>query len=93
MPSEQLVEFAAKLALRAVVNVPELIFNKYVARYFHGVGRHMIMLLTLRSVRIPSSLRMVPKGQKPKPKPSDWLALVVGVLTWSAGLGAVILAF
>ena len=79
----------AELALRAAFNVavefvPELIFNKYVARYFHGVGRHVVMLLTLGFWRIPSSLREVPKGSKAKPTAQDWFALLVGIATWVA---------
>jgi hypothetical protein len=93
MPAEELVEFGAKLAFRAVINVPELVFNKYVARYFHGVGRHVIMLLTLGFVRIPSSLRMVPAGTKPKPTAQDWIALIFGILTWGASATAVFFAF
>ncbi|MBK8375045.1 hypothetical protein [Sphingorhabdus sp.] len=92
MPADELAEFAAKLAFRAVINVPELVFNKYVARYFHGVGRHLIMMLTLGYVRIPSSLRMVPKGTKPRPTAQDWAALIVGILTWGASAAAVCFA-
>jgi hypothetical protein len=94
MPAEALFEIAAEVGLRAVANVvPELLFNKYVARYFHGVGRHVIMLLTLGYVRIPSSLRIVPRGTKPKPTVQDWIALIAGILTWSAMAAAVFFAY
>jgi hypothetical protein len=92
MPAEELIEIGAKLAFRAAINVPELVFNKYVARYFHGVGRHVIMLLSLGFVRIPSSLRMVPKGMKPKPTAQDWIALIAGILTWGASAATVFFA-
>ncbi len=92
MPAEELVEVAAKLAFRVVINVPELVFNKYVARYFHGVGRHVLMVLTIGIVRIPSSLRMVPKGTKPDPTAQDWFALIAGILTWGAAAAAVYIA-
>jgi hypothetical protein len=93
MPSDELVEFAAKLAFRAVVNVPELVFNKYVARYFHSVGRYAIMLGTLGFVRIPSSLRMVPQGTRPKPTLQDWLALFIGIVVWCGAAALVVLAY
>ena len=93
MPSDELVEFAAKLAFRAVVNVPELVFNKYVARYFHSVGRYTIVLGTLGFVRIPSSLRMVPQGTRPKPTLQDWLALLIGIAVWCGVAALVVLAY
>ena len=93
MPSDELVEFAAKLAFRAVVNVPELLFNKYVARYFHSVGRYVTMIITLGFVRIPSSLRMVPQGTRPKPTLQDWLALIVGIAVWCGAAALVIWAY
>jgi hypothetical protein len=89
MPADELVELATKLAVRLVVEVPELVFNKYVARYFHGVGRHAIMILTLGYIRIPSSLRMVPQGTKPKPTSQDWVALIFGIAVWGASATAV----
>jgi hypothetical protein len=93
MPADALFEIVAEVGLRAVANVPELLFNKYVARYFHGVGRHVIMLLTLGYVRIPSSLRIVPKGTRPKPTVQDWIALITGILTWGAMAAAVFFAY
>ncbi|MFZ2995726.1 hypothetical protein [Sphingobium sp.] len=60
------------------------IFSRYTARFFHGVGRRVIAVLTLGRKRIPSSLRMVPKGAKPKPRGSDWLALWTGIAFWIA---------
>lgn len=93
MPSDELVEFAAKLAFRAVVNVPELVFNKYVARYFHSVGRYAIMITTFGFVRIPSSLRMVPQGTRPKPTLQDWLALFAGIAVWCGAVALVIWAY
>ena len=50
------------------------------------------MMLTLGYVRIPSSLRMVPKGTKPRPTAQDWAALIVGILTWGASAAAVCFA-
>lgn len=85
---DEVAEFAAQVAFRVVVNVPELIFNRYVARYFHGVGRYTLMGVTLGMLRIPSSLRMVPEGTKPRPTGRDWFALFVGIITWSAAVVA-----
>jgi hypothetical protein len=93
MPADELVEIAAKVAFRVALNVPELVFNKYVARYFHGVGRHVIMLATFGKLHIPSSLRMVPEGTKPKPTARDCVALFAGILTWGVSAAAVFFAF
>jgi hypothetical protein len=92
MPADELLEIAAKVAFRVALNVPELVFNKYVARYFHGVGRHVIMLLTFGKLHIPSSLRMVPEGTKPRPTVKDWAALFAGILTWSVSATALFFA-
>lgn len=85
---DEVAEFAAQMAFRVVVNVPELIFNRHVARYFHGVGRYALMGATLGTLRIPSSLRMVPEGTKPKPTGLDWFALLTGIIAWSAAVVA-----
>ncbi len=91
MPAEELVELGARLAFQAVVNtVPELIFNRHVARYFHGVGRRAIAVLSLGTIRIESSLRIIPIGEEAKPKGADWAALILGVLIFgTSGAGAV----
>jgi hypothetical protein len=60
------------------------IFSRHTARFFHGVGRRVITILTLGRTRIPSSLRTVPKGVSARPRRSDWLALWVGILFWIA---------
>jgi hypothetical protein len=94
MPADELVEFAARAVIGTVLEaVPQLIFNKYVARYFHGVGRHALMLITFGTLRIPSSLRMVPPGTKPKPTGQDWLALCVGIVTWGAAAACTYFAY
>jgi hypothetical protein len=41
-------------------------------------------------VHIPSSLRTVPKGTKPKPDVQDWVALFAGVMFWGVCAAAVI---
>ncbi|MDV5825187.1 hypothetical protein [Sphingobium naphthae] len=68
------------------------IFSRHSARFFHGVGRRVIAVVTLGGKRIPSSLRSVPKGASARPRRSDWLALWTGILFWialflAAGLG------
>ena len=85
---DEVAEFAAKMAFQVVINVPELIFNRHVARYFHGVGRYTLMGLSFGGIRIPSSLRMVPEGSKPKPTGRDWFALVTGIIAWSVAVAA-----
>ncbi|QGP79494.1 hypothetical protein [Sphingobium sp. CAP-1] len=60
------------------------VFSRHTARFFHGVGRRLIAVGTLGRVRIPSSLRTVPKGERARPRRSDWLALWVGIISWIA---------
>lgn len=60
------------------------IFSRHTARFFHGVGRRLIAMLTLGRTRIPTSLRTVPKGVSARPRRSDWLALWIGILFWVA---------
>ena len=69
------------LAVELTVNN---VFSRHTARFFHGVGRRLIAVATFGAKRIPSSLRVVPKGSHPKPRRSDWLALWVGILSWVA---------
>lgn len=95
MPLDEIAgAIAAEVAGKVVGTFAEasvqLIFNKYVARYFHGVGRHVLMAITFGKLRIPSSLREVPKGVKPKPTGLDWLALFVGVVTWGTAVAVVV---
>ena len=93
MPADEIVEVVARVAISAVAEVgAQLIFNRYVARYFHGVGRRAIAVSTLGKIRIPSSLRESPDGSKPRPKPSDWVALVAGILVWSGAAALTIWA-
>jgi hypothetical protein len=87
---EVLGEVAAFIGRNAVGLVSELVFSKYGARYFHGIGRRIIALGTLGRVRIQSSLRQVPKGERPKPRISDWLALFTGAAVWLGSAGATI---
>ena len=88
----ELVGEVAGYAVRLVANVGvELIFNKYVARYFHGVGRHVVMVASFGKLRIPSSLRAVSNGKKAKPNALDWLALVVGVAIWVGAAAATLI--
>jgi hypothetical protein len=76
-------------AAGVVVDVSlQLIFNKYVARYFHGIGRHILKIASVGMLNIPSSLREVPKGTRAKPNALDWLALVVGVAAWFSAAAA-----
>lgn len=58
------------------------VFSGYTARFFHGIGRRSIAAATWGRVRIPSSLRAVPRGVRPRPRRSDWLALWIGVAIW-----------
>lgn len=62
--------------------VVEGIFAGGTARFFHGVGRRAIALTTLGKVRIPSSLRVVPRSSRAAPRRSDWFALWVGTAIW-----------
>ena len=64
--------------------VVDHVFSRHTARFFHGVGRRVIAILTLGRKRIPSSLRMVPRGARPRPRRSDWLALWTGIAFWIA---------
>jgi hypothetical protein len=90
MPLDELTEIGVEVAFRVVAEVPQLIFNKHVARYFHGVGRRAITVATFGKIKISSSLRIAPKGQKPKPRRQDWWALGVGIGIWFAALGGVV---
>ena len=65
------------------------IFSGGTARFFHGVGRRAIGAVTLGRVRIPSSLRMVPRGVRVRPRRSDWLALWIGIALWVGLFAAV----
>jgi len=60
----------------------EYVFSGYTARFFHGLGRRSIAVATWGRIRIPSSLRTVPDGVRPRPRRSDWLALWIGVAVW-----------
>jgi hypothetical protein len=60
------------------------IFSRHTARFFHGVGRRVIRFGTVGQVHIPSSLRVVPRGEAARPKASDWVALSIGILFWIA---------
>ena len=76
----------------AAQSVSKLIYSGRVERYFHGIGRLAIAFSTLGRVRIPTSLRVVPKGVTPKPRRSDWVALLVGIGIWVVGMAALIWA-
>lgn len=93
MPIDEVIEaiaFTGRLvtgavnALQAAGMVAEHVFSGHTARFFHGVGRRVIAIATFGTKRIPSSLRIVPKGSHPKPRRSDWLALWIGVAVWIA---------
>lgn len=58
------------------------VFSGYTARFFHGLGRRAIAVVTLGRIRISSSLRTAPRGVRPRPRRSDWLALWIGVAIW-----------
>lgn len=99
MPVDEIIgEVVAKVAGQAVGVVVdsavELIssdlFRGWLARYFHGIGRRLIAVATFGRVKIPSSLRVVPKGAQPKPMVWDWIALWVGVIVWLLSAGLVI---
>lgn len=62
----------------------EHVFSRHTSRFFHGVGRRVIAIATLGRKRIPSSLRIVPKGARARPRRADWLALWTGILFWVA---------
>jgi hypothetical protein len=90
---DEVVEGVVRFAGRATVSVAlEFVFSKHGARYFHGIGRHFIAIVSLGKVRIPSSLRQVPKGTKPKPTAKDWIALIVGILIGCASAALVFFA-
>ncbi|BBD99293.1 hypothetical protein SAMIE_1027940 [Sphingobium amiense] len=89
MPLDEIAAEAADFVVRQVgglvVEVAfDHIFSRHTARFFHGVGRRTIRIGTLGQWHIPSSLRAVPKGEAARPEPSDWVALVIGVLIWIA---------
>jgi hypothetical protein len=92
-PDEAVGEAVVFVGRAAVELTAEFIFSKHGARYFHGIGRRVIAVVTLGSKRIPSSLRQVPQGMKPKPRKSDWLALWVGIATFFGAVGGVVAAF
>ncbi|MFX4087799.1 hypothetical protein ACKU27_22190 [Sphingobium yanoikuyae] len=80
--------FVAREAAGLVVDIAvDYIFSRHTPRLFHAIGRRTIAIATLGRKRIPSSLRVIPKGMVPRPRRSDWLALWVGVAT-SIGLVA-----
>ena len=90
MPVDEIGEVVVDLFGSALTNAGSLvveltvdhIFSGHTARFFHGVGRRTIAIATLGGKRVPSSLRRVPSGVKPRPRRSDWLALWVGILSW-----------
>jgi hypothetical protein len=92
-PDEAVGEAVAFVGRVAVELTAEFIFSRHGARYFHGIGRRVIAVATLGGKRIPSSLRQVPKGARPKPRRSDWWALFVGIGTFVAAIAAVIAGF
>ncbi|MES1984410.1 MAG: hypothetical protein V4461_05575 [Pseudomonadota bacterium] len=67
------------------------VFSGYTLRFLHGIGRRVIAVATFGKKRIPSSLRLVPIGSKPKPKSNDWLALGVGGVVWVVFAGLALL--
>lgn len=90
---EHTARFIGNIAIDAATqSVSKFVYSGRVARYFHGIGRHVIAFSTLGRVRIPTSLRIVPKGVTPKPRRSDWVALWVGVGIWLIGMAALIWA-
>jgi hypothetical protein len=85
------LSFVGEVAVRFTM---EQVFSGHTARFFHGFGRRIIALTTLGQIRIPTSLRESPKGTRPKPRRSDWIALWVGVLVWaSLAVGVAALLF
>ncbi|MET0372096.1 MAG: hypothetical protein ABW039_12065 [Sphingobium sp.] len=73
----------------AIDLVVDHVFSRHSARFFHGVGRRAIALVMVGRVHIPSSLRMVPPGTRPRPLASDWTALIVGMCVWIAAFAGV----
>jgi hypothetical protein len=92
-PDEAVGDAIAFVGRVAVELTAEFIFSRHGARYFHGIGRRVIAVVTLGRKRIPSSLRQVPKGSMPKPRSSDWLALFVGIGTFIAAIAGVVASF
>lgn len=89
MPVDDIASEAAGFLFRQVGGLVvdltvDHVFSRHSARFFHGVGRRLIAVATIGRLRIPSSLRVVPKGQSARPHVSDWLALGIGVLGWIA---------
>ncbi|EQB31252.1 hypothetical protein [Sphingobium ummariense] len=79
------VGFIVRQAGGLVVDLTvEHVFSRHTARFFHGVGRRVIAAATLGRKRIPSSLRTIPVGTHPRPRPADWWALWVGIGSWIA---------
>lgn len=66
----------------AVAYVFSHVFSGNTARFFHSLGRRVIAIATGGRIRIPSSLRTVPRGVRARPRRSDWLALWTGVAIW-----------
>ncbi len=94
MPADELLGEAVSFVGRVAVEfTAEFIFSKHGARYFHSIGRFAIAAVTFGGKRIPSSLRVIPKGTKPKPTPSDWVALFTGIGIWLAAVAGVVWAF
>jgi hypothetical protein len=98
MPIEEIVSAVAEVVVEHVGGSlveygAQFLFSGSGGRYFHGIGRRVIALATLGRTRIPSSLRIVPKGTKPKPRRSDWAALFVGIFVWVAAIAGVIFAY
>jgi hypothetical protein len=89
LAGEVIGDLLGRFAGLAVETVAEHIFSSNTARFFHGVGRRLIATATFGRKRIPSSLRVIPKGSSPKPRTSDWLALWVGIVAW-VGAGGVV---
>ena len=94
MPADEIAKFAVRIVVDVALEVgSQLIFNKYVARYFHSVGRYFIAIVSLGFIQIPSSLRETVNGIKQKPKFADWIALFAGISIWGFAAAAVIYAF
>jgi hypothetical protein len=89
MPVDEIAEVMLEYAARPLVEYgSQFLFSGTGGRYFHGIGRRFIAVVTFGRKRIPSSLRIVPKGTKPKPRRSDWIALFGGITVWLAAAGA-----
>lgn len=89
MPIDEIAEAVGGAIIRQVGGfVVELtvehVFSRHTARFFHGVGRRGLAVITLGLWRIPSSLRVVSLGSSPRPTFGDWFALIFGVLLWTA---------